>query len=211
MKITDGFYDPEFKEYLDRIVEERKKRIPKIPPSTVQPASTQAILDRPVEDDLKHWLRPIPKNWCANPEAWKILQDDPLNLEAQKAFVGAKDFDPTQVAIVEDIRGKARNTEGQSEKSSVTPERKEKAIHAFHYSQPAPLTPEEIKKVTVVNEIKEFKIIKEEEPEVKGRKYSLGWLLFFLMILITLICTWFFWPADINGREYQRIINKDQM
>lgn len=128
MKTKPGSYDASYSAYIEYMAKELSKR-PKRPKSTVQCASTQAVLDRPVDQDLMHWMRPIPLNWKANPNA-KTLDE----------VVGFRFFDATQVAIIEDIRHKARNTLGQTKLSSVTPESKEKAIHAFTYAPPAELS-----------------------------------------------------------------------
>lgn len=140
MNVTTGSYNPEFARYVQEMAEALKK-LPKRPPSTEQSASTQALLERqantPPELDFDWISRPLPTKEQAMAVPHAKTTDE---------LVGKRDFDPTQVAVVEDIRRKGRNTLGQSFASSVTKESKERAVHAFTYSPPSALTPDQIRK-----------------------------------------------------------------
>lgn len=103
----------------------------KKPPTTEQAPSTRAALERQAKRNPKHdedyWNRPLP------PESeWKAERD------AEKVFantMGSRPFD--SIAIDEGRRRKSKNELGQSELSSASPERREKAAHAFEVSGPA--------------------------------------------------------------------------
>jgi hypothetical protein len=145
MNITPGSYDPEFKRYMDQLVEYQKKQ-PKRLVGTEQCESTKLALElqktRPITEDSAWSLRPMNPAYLANP-----------NAKTQDELVAKKNFDAAQVAIVEDIRHKARNTLGGPVVSSVTPETREKAIHAFQYTPAAELPPEQIELVTKLEAI----------------------------------------------------------
>lgn len=94
--------------------------------SSVQSASTQAILDRPESEDAKYRNRPI-LNWQAVPNAKSI----------DKA-VAKRDFDATQVQIIEDHRRKSKNSIGDAVSygdSGMSKESRSKAIDSYMYSQ----------------------------------------------------------------------------
>lgn len=147
-KVSDPYPISRQEEYVKRVVEELKA-IPrlKIPPTTTQCASTQAVLDRDPSKDAEYWNRSIPENWKAVPDA------DLSTPEGRDKAVAKRNVDPTEVAIAEDARRKSKNTIGDSEASSVTPEKRERGIWAFTYSKPVQLTPEQLKKVTKLEEI----------------------------------------------------------
>lgn len=149
MKIADGQYDPMNAAFMEMMVKELSKQ-PKKPATTTQCASTQATLNRPKEQDEAHFNRVIEKYWEPTTE------------------LGRKDFDPTQVAIIEDLRRKSKNTLGASPYSSMTPESRERAIEAFTYTPPAALTPEQILKAkqTHVTQITEYQPTPEDLEQV---------------------------------------------
>lgn len=162
MRVTPGSYNPEFALYVQEMAEALKK-LPKKPPSYEQSASTKVLLERqantPKELDFEWFSRPLPtkQEAAAVPNA-KTLDE----------AVGKRDFDPTQVAVVEDIRRKGRNTLGQSHARGMTKETREKAIHAFTYSEPAKLTLEDQRKAkeTVLKEITPYTPPTDAEKEI---------------------------------------------
>jgi hypothetical protein len=161
--VKPGSYDPSYSAYVERMaaeLKEQRKNLPKHPISTAQPASTKALLEaqekRAKEDDFLHWGRPIPSNWKAVPNA-KTLDE----------AVGKKDFDASQVAVIEDIRRKARNTLGQSESSSVSEESKQRARDVWLYTPPAPYTKEEQRKIKELEDAKPKKELPKEVAPAK--------------------------------------------
>jgi hypothetical protein len=150
----DGLYAEAMAERLREL--NREKR----PVTTTQAASTQAILDRPVEQDAAHFWRPLPKDWKANKDA------DPENL-AQ--VTGQRDFTPEEIVISEDIRHKGRNSLGDAVSlgaSSVEPNRKVMAIEAFTYTPPTPLAKEQMTLLTAIAPITPAKPV-EYKPQPK--------------------------------------------
>lgn len=122
--------------YLDSVVEHLKKTRTIIPPSTVQAASTRATLNRDVKDDDRHIARlvgPMPDGWKAIPNA-KTLDE----------AVGARHIDPIEQSHFQAIRRRPKNSFGQSEKSGVSPSRREAGIQAFRYTPPAKVTQKEV-------------------------------------------------------------------
>lgn len=122
--------------YLDSVVERLKKIRVTQPASTVQAKSTQATLDRDPADDDKHIARlvgPMSDSWKAIPSA-KTLDE----------AVGARYIDPVEASHFESIRRRPKNSLGQSEKSAVTPSRREAGIQALRYTPPAKVTQKEV-------------------------------------------------------------------
>ena len=95
-----------------------------------QAKSTQAILARDPKDDEKHWLRHLP-------EGVQYRKED------GSVDVGERAVTIEEVSHVEAIRRRPKNSQGQSEKSSVGEEKREVAIQAYLYSPAAPLTLDE--------------------------------------------------------------------
>jgi hypothetical protein len=135
------FRSPEDQAYLEMMVEERKK-LPKKPPTTVQAASTQAILD------------------CHSQGIFGKSFEGPININAQVKddkggiFINERPLLVEDIILIEGMRRGAKNELGTSQKSSVTEEKKERAIDAFIYTPPADLTDTEVLKVfTEMNKI----------------------------------------------------------
>jgi hypothetical protein len=110
------------------------------PKSSIQCASTQSLIERDPALDAQMKLR-IP-----DPEKYKTLH--PSLVERK--------IDVQEFLLIEGMRRSVKNTIGQSDQSATTPERKEKAINAFMYSQPAELTIEQMHKLTEMNKITEY-------------------------------------------------------
>ena len=107
---------------------------------SMQAKSTQDALarqkTRKPEDDIDWLLRPMPD--C-------LAVPDAKDLDALTAM---RQIDPMEYNIVQASRHNPNtNTIGQSTKSSVTPERREKGIHAFTYSKPANPTDDDIRRL----------------------------------------------------------------
>lgn len=103
-----------------------------IDPNAQQP-STQAILARPKEKDLEHFLRPLVD--CQ-------VRDKDGNIDVAERKVTAE-----EVSHVESVRRRSKNTTGESDKSAFE-DSKEKAVDAFLCSPGVILTPEELQRVT---------------------------------------------------------------
>lgn len=171
----------EYASYLERIAEEKRK-IPKKPATTVQAASTQAILDRDPSRDAEWQSRPLASNWLAVSDA--INPDG--SIDRDKA-VNARAVTAQEVAIIEDTRRKSKNTSGDAISegaSSITPEKRERAIDALVFSEPAPITEEQLEKakelnqkVTKLAEIQKYgsQVNDEALPEDKGKLEWMGW------------------------------------
>lgn len=177
MKLNEGSFNPENKLYLDMMVgalNKHKKPSTRKNDATpeeiraIQSPSTQSVMDRPKElDGPDYWYRPITSAFLANTTA-----------KNQDELVGKKDFDPTQVAIIEDIRRKARNTLGQPTKEGFSAETKERAVHAFTYSKPAELTSAQVMEayITEMNKVtKHIPTISDLIGKMEKKKDSDWW------------------------------------
>ncbi len=165
MKKSEWYPDPKNAD-LVRLMGQALANVKKRPPTTTQCASTQAILDRPVDQDEAHFNRSI-LNWKAVP-----------NAKTDDERVGWRERDPSQVIVVEDIRRKGRNTIGQPNLSGSTPETKERAEHAFSYSQPAALTHEQIQQVLSLNKLIRHELTARDlpaEPKPSVWKRTKNW------------------------------------
>lgn len=141
-RVSQPYLIPRQKEYMDNVVEQLKKN-PPMKRHIPQFASTLANLELQKDPDYKRdWTAPLPDNVLARPDAIGVDE-----------LVGRRTFDPMEIAIVEDIRRKARNTLGQSELSSTSEESRERAVHHFMVSPPAELTEEEKERVVGLVEI----------------------------------------------------------
>ena len=151
---------PEQIEYRERMVKELKAlNLPKRPVSTVQAASTQAIINRPVSEDEAHYNRVVSTE--GQTTADMINKSD---VELSK-LVGTRDFTVAEIMAAEAARKGVKNTIGQSEKSATTPESRELAIHAYTYSQPAELSALEKAHITRLTEMTGVVIPMPESPQ----------------------------------------------
>jgi len=141
---------------LSETVREKRK------PSTIQCASTQATLDRDPRLDELHSKRSIN---IAAAQADRYYTR-PISAEEYAACGGNK-----------------KHGLGALTKSSVSDEKKEKAVDAFIYSQPAPLNEVEVMELTKIEPIIEVKKIEVWKPmtfwqamwhRLKGNKIKLG-------------------------------------
>lgn len=123
--------------YLKRMVTELSK-FPRKHGTTTQCESTQKIQSRVPSLDELHSKRSI----------------DLAAAHADKYYVRPMTVD--EILLIEGMRYGIKNTLGQSEESATTIERREKAIHAFTYSKPAPLNEVEIEKLTQLVPIEEL-------------------------------------------------------
>ncbi len=118
-----------------KLAEIRKQRHG-IDPHAQQP-STLAIMARPKEDDEKHWLRHLPEG--------AQIRDKDGNVN-----IGERAVTIEEISHVEATRRRPKNSQGQSELSATTEEKKEASVNAFICSPPARLSPEEIQKVSQI-------------------------------------------------------------
>jgi len=153
-----------------------------------QCASTQAILDRDPRLDEQHFYRSLPEIEKIYPHGVPDPERASVDVEYRKKALGFRDVDPLQVAAIEDIRRKGRNSQGDAVSqgaSSVSKETKERAVNAFLFSPPAKLTHSEIKKLTEVKKIEDApKII--VESEIKKVKYSTASFWFYEVLPTTI-------------------------
>lgn len=87
-----------------------------IDPNAQQP-STQAILARPKEKDLEHFLRPLVDCQVRKPDGSIDVGERPVTVE--------------EVSHIEAIRRRPKNSVGQSDKSATTEQGREAAVNAF--------------------------------------------------------------------------------
>lgn len=161
-RISEPYRESKQTAYVKQVTEELLA-IPrqKIPPTTVQPASTQATLDRDPALDALHWNRQTPLEWKAVPDA------DLTTEWGREKAVAARQLKPQEMLLIEDIRHKSRNTLGDSDSSSMDKEKRETAIQAFTYSKPAELTAEQLKRVTKLEEIVNTPLDPPKKPKKK--------------------------------------------
>ena len=116
-------------EYVKDMVEKLKAlNLPKRPVSTVQCASTQAILDRPKDQDAARQAE------LFSPTFWLDLKE---KSKAEHPEETNRPWDLDQIRHVEAIRHRPKNSIGQSEKSAITNEKRQHAEDAFLYTPPA--------------------------------------------------------------------------
>lgn len=107
-----------------------------------QPPSTRACLLRDPKDDAEWHKRGFGD--------WKAVK----NAKTLDEAVAKRALDPSEVVVYEGLRRQVKNELGDSKDSSVTQEARERAIHAFTYSRPATLTPEERARLQKLEPIK---------------------------------------------------------
>lgn len=120
--------------YVEEMVKqqrEREKYREKIPPSDTQCASTQAIIERDEETDVEHFLRPLPDNW----KTWEGDDFNALSAEEKDKAVGMRKVTAEEVMHEESVRRRAKNQINNDDRTSVTPQKKEAAVHAMTYSK----------------------------------------------------------------------------
>lgn len=158
MKKTEEYSISKFSPYVEHMVENLKRTAPaKRPVSTIQCASTQAILNRPKEKDAEHWNRPVLKEWMYNP--------DPKTPEEFDIAVAKRSVTLEEVVLVEGMRRSVKNTLGQQEEPSLSKELKEKAINAFYHSPPAELNQLEKARVTQMTGYTPLPYMEETKPK----------------------------------------------
>lgn len=149
-----------------KIAEIRKKRYGFDP--TAQQPSTQAILDRPKEKDLEHFLRP--------------LVDCQIRGKDGEIDVAERKLTVEEISHVEALRRRPKNSTGQSEKSAVNEVRKEASINAFNCSpgiSTENLTTEEKYRLNQSKSHENKPIVnintKENPKKSKGKLKWMGW------------------------------------
>ena len=124
--------DPIFALYAEQMAKELKVA-PVRPLTTVQAASTQAILDRPKELDEQWQNRPLPESTIKEAQALKAAFDsgDPQLISK---LTNQRDLDPKEVLLIEAIRRRPKNTTGDYKYASASKERIEAAENAYLFS-----------------------------------------------------------------------------
>lgn len=155
----------------NRKLQEIRKQRHGIDPHAQQ-SSTQAILARPKEQDLEHFLRPLPKSVIEQSQRLSaaIAKGDDA---AVKSLVAERAVTIEEVSHVEAIRRRPKNTKGQSEKSSISEEIREAAIHAFICSPGVPLeklSPEDRARVTKPVQYEAAPFVSREASKMEGPK-----------------------------------------
>lgn len=140
----------EFQAYT-KLMGDSLKHIPKKPASTVQSASTQALMERHKNPEKA--------------EEYEKYRNSPEYMDAIKGITPERIISPDEFIVIEGLRRTSKNTTGQSEKSATTSERKEKAIDAFTYSEPTELTAQQKEKLTKMNAITELETMPKEEKK----------------------------------------------
>lgn len=138
----------------------------------MQPASTKRLLMMTDEEHAEHMKRPVPTWEQALAVKGALNEDGTIDMD--KA-VAARPITAQEVAVVEDIRRKGRNSQGDAVSygaSAFTSERREAAVDAFIYTPPAELTPAQKTKLTEMNKITEYT---GPVPEVKPIKKKSWW------------------------------------
>lgn len=147
-----------------KLQEIRKKRYG-IDPLAQQP-STQAIMARPKEKDLDHFLRPLVD--CQ-------VRDKDGNID-----VGARPTTPQEIAVEEKRRRGSKNSVGQSEKSAFGEERKEAAFSAFICSPPATLSSDDEARLTKLVPYGDSIVIAKEQLKPEPQRSLAGKLFHWL-------------------------------
>jgi hypothetical protein len=113
---------------------------------SMQPKSTQDALakqkDRPAEEDLEFVLRPISEDYLAVKDAQSLDE-----------LVPARPISPQEFTSFMSMRASRGNRKGESKASSVSPEKRERAIEAFMYSPPAKPTLGDMKRLKSLTEM----------------------------------------------------------
>lgn len=147
---------PEFKAYSEHMMTELRKLYPAPRPKTTdQCDSTREALNRTEKQSAERRKELTDINF------WLDLKE---RSKAPHSETCERKIDPDQYSHLETVRRRPKNTLGQSEKSASSPERREKAEHAFRYSQPADLTVQQMEKLTELNKIVEYTDL---PPEIK--------------------------------------------
>lgn len=141
--------NPTYAKYMEMMVA-ALNAVPrnKIPHSTVQAKSTQAILERPKEKDREHWERlfkPL-EGWLAVPEA------DLTTPEGIDKAVNRRQLSPDEVIVEEKRRRSSKNSIGQSLEAGISEHKRDMAIQGMIYSPPAKPTDEDLKRIKTLNE-----------------------------------------------------------
>lgn len=133
-RLSEDYSISKQEDYVKEMTKELLARPrPKVIPSTIQCASTQATLDRDPSKDAEHWNRHLP-------EGVQVEQKE-------------RPLSPAEILPFESARRSGKNALGNSDQSSVDKEKRQKGIEAFTYSKPAILTEEQRRKVTKLEEI----------------------------------------------------------
>lgn len=150
----------------NRKLQEIRKQRHGIDPTAQQP-STQAVLARPKEDDLGHFLRPLPKEVIEQSQKL-FAAHSKGDYAAISSLVAERAVTLEEVSHVEAIRRRSKNTKGQSEKSAFSEEKKEAGTHAFICSPGIPfdqLSPEDKERLRKPIQYESPPLVAKEAPQ----------------------------------------------
>lgn len=136
-----------------------------IDPNAQQP-STMAIMARPKEQDLEHFLRPLPKA-VVEQSAKLAAAIEKGDEKAIAALVAEREVSREEVSHIESVRRRPKNSQGQSEKSGSGEEAREAATSAYLFTpgvKAEDLSPEEKQRVA------KAPVIQAPEPEPEQPK-----------------------------------------
>lgn len=135
----------------------------------IQQPSTKRDLLRPVSQDEEWRNRPIPES--------ALFSLDKLMAMTEKeklAHVGARDLSVEEILIEETRRRRPKNSQHQSELSSVSPEKKSKAEQAFRFTPTNPLSESELERKVQLTPITQYQgpVLNDIKTEVNISWYT---------------------------------------
>ncbi len=175
---------------MDSIVAEMKLRYPPKPRPikpdgmsdedfilSLQTPTTRMVMQMTPEQLEERRNRPMPtmEQAAANKEAFEAYKKDP-SPENWKKMVGARDLTPDEISHFEAVRRRSKNTLGQSEKSSVSEESRERGIDAMIFTPPAKVTKQEVEARAVNLTRIESKPMTEVWVEMNWYQAMIHWL-----------------------------------
>lgn len=137
--------------------------LPKKPASTVQCASTQATLDRDPSKDAEHWSRPLPESVVLASKIQRAAYETG-DLNELERLLSTRKIRPDEASHIESVRRRPKNSLGQSDLPTADKAKIERAIHAFTYSGPAELTPEQKQRLAELTAYSQLAASFEREP-----------------------------------------------
>lgn len=161
MKKSEDYKESKEKAYRERVTAELREIKREIkPPSIVQAASTQKVMNMSDSELAEYKARPMltVDQYRAIPT--NKLKDNPTQDEYYAWLTGTReDITPEMVIMHEGMRRGAKNSIGQSQKSSASDERKELARQAYVCTPPTEILASQKEHVIDMNSITELKEI----------------------------------------------------
>jgi hypothetical protein len=161
-------HSPEYSESKDKLYAElMAEALRTNKPSTIRKLTEAEILAMQPESTRKAMLSDPVERWSQPIEGWLAVKD----AKSKDELVGKRDIS-VEDFLLHKATQQSRNTLGDSESSSVTPESRTRAVESFCYSKPAELTPAQRTQLTRLTEIVNNPI--EIEPE-KPKNWKAKW------------------------------------